>query len=161
MSKRDPTLIAVLAADSRSRTEKEIAFHVGQIAKKLIKGFVKSYAMLIDDLESEKLFGQLWRISKDAGVDPAIWLRAQIESVIKLLGDPYTLYHNNMTLHHSIPFVNPMAIRLNLHPLGLPKSDANGKPTKEIVEFVEPGEIVYIPQPYTVGGNHSSLKGVE
>lgn len=158
--KRDYGLMAVLAADSRNRTEQETIFIVGQIAKKLIKAFVRDYSLLLSQHKSVKIIAEYNELAVKAGVDMATWTKAVIEAFTKLLGDPLTMWQDHKRLHHAIPYVNPEPVALNLHPLGLPKSDENGRPTKEIVDFVQPGEVIYIPQPYTIGGKYSTLTGV-
>lgn len=91
-----------------------------------------------------------------------------------IAGDPQTMIATQYIRLQNLPYWNPTKHRINIHALGIVKTlkrsdsgkrDWKGEPVikdekVEFEEFVEPGHTIGIPYTYTIGGKHSSLKGV-
>lgn len=110
--------------------------------------------------------------------DPEVWRRAVKVTMEALFGDPQAMIKERHIRLQALPYWNPTQHKINIHALGVVKTvkivDEPGfknwrtgkletrqrQETVDFEEFVEPGQIVYIPYTYTTGGKHSSIYGV-
>jgi hypothetical protein len=159
------TAIAESARNAHIREQEEIMgkvrnhlIRLQHLRAKVMKQFKGS--RVIDHQVLEDLYTQQHKTAIDAGLTEEYWSKTLLEANRAVYGDPQTMWDNLMTQHHRLPYHNPTAHRLNVHALGLTVPPTEGQVKCQFQDWVEPGEIVYIPFPDTQGGKHSAIAGV-
>lgn len=161
-------LLDVLAAEKRdvlvSRLKHEtIAKFAVELTKYLLGNRMKG-RKLWPNGEDEEILKEQTETALASGIELAVWLKALVDAGKRMYGDPQEMYESKAHLHHAVPYWNPTAHRLNIHALGLivpPKQGEKLTPGNiQFQDWVEPGELVYIPYPDTTGGKYSSVAGV-
>ena len=140
----------------RKQTEQErkffISSHVIKILRAINQGKIGLYKIhrQVADLEKD-----LERYALNIGVN---WCEAWIKAMQKELGDPKQMAQDTLK-QHAKPYWNPTKHRINVFPLGIVKSVLPDK-SVEYETVIAPGEQVMVPWGHTIGGKHSSLKGI-
>lgn len=149
--------LKLVAAEKRKVTDQELD-HIALVTARTILKCIKVKAYnekwLIDTLDG------VYKSCIDAGCTERDFWKAQKETVHKVFGDPNEMYASNGHRQKRLPFWNPTKHKLNLSPMGL--IDHIDPKTKEptYIEFIGPGEHVWIPESYAKGGPYSTVKGV-
>jgi hypothetical protein len=156
--------MAKLAQDKREKTRNELE-HVALVAAKWIKvGVLATRKSLnIDVVYPPQIEAALESLRKgclDLGFTEENFWYAQKRAIHHVYGDPLIMAQSSGHKPHALPYWNPTRHRLNISPMGI--IDHVDPKTREakILDFVDSGAHVMIPECYTVGGKYSTLRGV-
>lgn len=89
--------------------------------------------------------------SADPGKD---WSESEVRTMTLLavnqaFGSPMLTYEQRALRQHCTQYHNPMAIAINVEPMGIPDEDGN------VIKYVVPGGLINVPTSYTLGGKRS------
>lgn len=153
-----------LAQEKRNKTTEEIK-HIAAVAIKQWRvielEFKKEYNCdSLPDKILEHLLKGVYDTCQDLGFTLENFWFIQRQIIHHIHGDPRLMAQSNGLRQHAIPYWNPTHHRLNVAPLGLVESVDEKTREAKFVEFVNPGDQVWIPAGYTTGGRYSSVAGV-
>lgn len=162
--KHSVSWMAQLAAEKRKKTNQELE-HYSIVCSRMIRAAQDFEQELLNrpalyPPSLEHVLAGTHKSMIDTGYTEDNFRAVQRRAIHLVYGDPLTMAQSNGYRHHAIPYWNPTPNRINVAPMGLVKSV--DKKTRETTfwDFVEPGEHIQIPEPYTKGGKHSTVHGV-
>lgn len=157
--------MAQLAQGKRSKMLSDVE-HVATVYARTLHKLVDfhkptgSDGLYLKEPYMEIFFGELKNeVMSKLGWTEEQAFHVQKEIIHKVYGDPNIMSSNSLR-QHSVPYWNPTAKVINIHPLGLVKK--LDEKTREAIfhEFLGPGEHIMLPEGYTKGGKHSTVYGV-
>lgn len=162
MTRLGNLIMPAIAADKRKLAGEERIYWTSVVARKVIYGL---RTLNHKDYFTSKAIENARRMALEAGVYEYIWIDSLKTALHRVFGNPNHMYETQRQRHHAVVYWNPTAHKVNVFALGLMHEVANpednGASAKlETIQFVEPGERIFIPFPYTVGGKHSTITGV-
>jgi hypothetical protein len=146
-----------LAQEKRNATAQEMEHIILVSARAILKSTKYGAA------KEEALYNTLdatYKACIKAGCTDQDFSKVQIGIVHKVYGDPQSMYASTSQKMHALPYWNPTKHRINVAPMGIPVETDPKTKESILLEFVEPGAHVMIPEPYTKGGKYSTLRGV-